>query len=208
MGQGKEHTFIHKSSIRSNATFTRYDQQMQMALPKDIPTLEACTTKNFTRVNNVFCSAELYDHFDSCNMFPQWRPQKTDHMPIISVLEIEPERIVQVKKHNYKLTDWEEFRKTLANELADLQGTEELTLVEEFEEQIKKLDSAIKTAIKEHIPVMKPSPYMKRWWTKGLADIKRCKEWLARKSYRRRDVDEDPIHEEFRQAQNNYLMAI
>ena len=40
---------------------SKYD--MKMVLPKDIPTLEACTTKNFTRVDSVFCSAELYDLF-------------------------------------------------------------------------------------------------------------------------------------------------
>ena len=34
---------------------------MQMVLPKNIPTLEACATKNFTRVDNVFCSVELVD---------------------------------------------------------------------------------------------------------------------------------------------------
>ena len=65
---------------------------MQMVLPKDIPTLEACVTKNFTRVDNVFCSGELVNKFISCNTFPQWRPQKMDHMPIISELEIETER--------------------------------------------------------------------------------------------------------------------
>lgn len=112
-------------------------------------------------------------------------------MPIISVLQIELERISHIDKHNFKLTDWEEFKNTLENELADLQEMEELTSVEEFEEKITKLDTAIKTAIKEHVLVMKPSTYMKRWWTKGLADMKRCKEWLARKSYRRRAVDED-----------------
>ena len=84
------------------------EHDMRMALPKDIPTLEACATKNFTRVDNVFCSAELYNLFISCNRFPQWRPQKTDHMPIISVLEMEPERSVHVDKFNFKMTDWKE----------------------------------------------------------------------------------------------------
>ena len=185
---------------------SRYD--MQMALLKDIPTLEACATKNFMRVDNVFCSAELYDRFKSCNTFPHWRLQKTDHMPIISILKIELERIVQVEKYNFKLTDWEEFRKTLANKLADVQDMEELTLIEAFEEQIQQVDRAIKTAIKEHILVIKPSLYMKRWWTKGLADMKKGKERLARKSFRRRVVDEDLIHKEFRQVWNDYLMAI
>ena len=95
----------------------QYD--MHMTLPKDIPTLEACATKNFTRVDNVFCSADLADTFISCDTYPQWRPQKTDHMPIISKLEIEPERVAYVGKHNFKLTDWEEFGKSLKENLEE-----------------------------------------------------------------------------------------
>ena len=175
---------------------------------KDIPTLEACSTKNYTRVNNIFCSAELIDNFVSCNTYPQWRPQKTDHLPIISELEIEPERTEHTEKFNYKLTDWEEFRRTLATSLAEIQETENFTSIEECLNQINKLDTAIKGAIKKHIPTTKLSPYVKRWWNKELANLKRSKERLARRSYKRRAVDEDPIHEEFRRAWNNYSMMI
>ena len=34
---------------------------MHMALPKDIPTLEACSMKNHMRVDNVFCSMGLHE---------------------------------------------------------------------------------------------------------------------------------------------------
>jgi ribonuclease HI/exonuclease III len=184
----------------------RYD--MHMALPKDIPTLEACATKNFTRVDNVFCSAELVDTFVSCDTFPQWRPQKTDHMPIISVLEIEPERIAHVGKHNFKLTDWEEFRKSLGDELEAVEDTDEITTEDQFYARIAQVDKAIKTAIRKHVPLTRLSPYSKRWWNKELTGMKRDKEKLARKSYTRRALDNDPIHEEFRQARNIYSKAI
>jgi hypothetical protein len=61
---------------------TRYD--MKMALPKDIPTLEASSTKNYTWVDNIFCSATLLDTFIICNINPQQCLQKTDYMPILS----------------------------------------------------------------------------------------------------------------------------
>ena len=87
------------------------------------------------------CSAQW--NWLTCNTYPQWRPIKTDHMPIISVLDIQLERTQHTKRFNFKLTDWEEFRNTLAIDLAALQLTEELTMEEEFYEQVKKLDSAI-----------------------------------------------------------------
>ena len=86
---------------------------MKMALPKDIPTLEASSTKNYTQVDNVFCSATLLDTFVTCNTDPQQCPQKTDHMPVLSHLEITPGRTDFEVKFNYKLTDWAEFCETL-----------------------------------------------------------------------------------------------
>jgi hypothetical protein len=44
---------------------------MKMALPKDIPTLESTATKNYTRVDNIFCSEELLEAFISCNTMPE-----------------------------------------------------------------------------------------------------------------------------------------
>ena len=131
-----------------------------------------------------------------------------DHMPIITVLDIEPVCLVQADKYNFKLMDWEKFRKTLKIRLDNLQVVEELTTVEAFHNQITNLDTAIKEAIKEHIQVMKMSLYMKRWWSNELTDLKKQKEHLARKSYRKRACDEDPIHEKFRQAQNKYSEVI
>ena len=75
-------------------------------------------------------------------------------------------------------------------------------------DQITKLDTAIKTAIKEVVPLSRPSPYTKRWWNKGLTIMRKQKEKLARKSYRKRAEDENPIHEEFRQVRNLYSEAI
>ena len=75
-------------------------------------------------------------------------------------------------------------------------------------DQIAKLDLAIKMSIKEVVPLSKPSPYTKRWWNKDLMIMKKKKERLARKSYKRRAEDENPIHEEFRQARNLYSEAI
>ena len=160
---------------------SNYD--MYMALAKDIPTLEACVMKNHTRVNNVFCSGELQDRFISCNTYPQWRPQKTDHMPIISIVDIEPERMIHADKSNYKLTDWANFNRMLENNLAEIQIVEDLASEDKCLKQITKLDTAIKTAIKEHVPVTKMSMYMKRWWTKDLTDTV-SKEFIQEESNR------------------------
>jgi endonuclease/exonuclease/phosphatase family metal-dependent hydrolase len=67
---------------------------MQMVLPEGIPTLKASVSGNYTRVDNVFCSASLLCSFVSCNTAPGLCPANSDHMPVIYKLSIEPVRVV------------------------------------------------------------------------------------------------------------------
>jgi hypothetical protein len=129
-------------------------------------------------------------------------------MPVLSRLEIMPGRTDFEAKFNYKLTDWAEFHETLEARLTELPEPEELTTTAQFHATLERLDLVIKAAITKHVPMSKPSPYSKRWWTKELAALKKVKEKLARRLYERRAADEDPIHEAFRQARNSYSEAI
>jgi len=56
---------------------------MEMALPKDIPTLRALNTRNLTRPDNVFISFSLINALIYCNTEPEKQPVNTDHFPII-----------------------------------------------------------------------------------------------------------------------------
>jgi endonuclease/exonuclease/phosphatase family metal-dependent hydrolase len=56
---------------------------MAMALPRDIPTLRALRSKNFTRPDNVFCSASLLPAYTTGTTDPAKMPPKTDHFPVI-----------------------------------------------------------------------------------------------------------------------------
>jgi exonuclease III len=62
------------------------------ALPPAIATLEASNTKNLTRPDNVFCSASFEDKFTQCEVQTDLRPVVTDHFPIISTIDLQPER--------------------------------------------------------------------------------------------------------------------
>ena len=64
------------------------DNDMLMALPKDIPTLESLSTKNWTRPDNVFCSSNLDDKIVYCTTDPRLRGPGTDHVPILTALEL------------------------------------------------------------------------------------------------------------------------
>ena len=50
------------------------DHNMEMALPAGIPTIQAFCTGNYSRPNNIFCSADLLPSFTECNMHPHLKP--------------------------------------------------------------------------------------------------------------------------------------
>jgi hypothetical protein len=81
---------------------------MQQALPKNTPTLPALATKNWTCPDNVFCSKNTCKSFIHCYTEPCFH-NYTDHVPIISILELETPKLTIVPKHNLRETDWTRF---------------------------------------------------------------------------------------------------
>jgi hypothetical protein len=61
---------------------------MVMALPKDIPTLEAMFTKNWAQPDNLFCSTNTEEMVTICDTDPRLRGPGTDHVPILTTLEL------------------------------------------------------------------------------------------------------------------------
>ena len=159
---------------------------MKMALPKDIPTLESTATKNYTRVDNVFCSEDMLQAFVKCNTDLAQRPNKTDHLPILSTIDITPPDAYYKQRRNFRQMDWEEFTKTLETKLTTLQEPTEIDSAAEFYTKLEALETMIQETIAEHVPITRPCPHSKRWWTKELSEAKAQKQKLARKSYEKR----------------------
>jgi hypothetical protein len=138
---------------------------MKMALPEGTPTLQALATGNLTRPDNVFCSRSLIDHFISCQARPEEKPVKADHFPVRSELDL----AVAIKKYeprpNLRKVDWEKFRETLAENLGTIPPPGPITTKEEFEATLENFEDMVQKTMKKCIPMTKPSPYSKRWWT-------------------------------------------
>ena len=66
----------------------RFD--LRMALPPNIPTLQALSTGNWTRPDNVWCANHTSDLFIQCDTDPGLRGPNTDHLPILSMLNLPP----------------------------------------------------------------------------------------------------------------------
>ncbi|KAJ7747559.1 hypothetical protein B0H16DRAFT_1236997, partial [Mycena metata] len=175
-----------------------------MALPKDVATLCAKGTGNLTRPDNVFVSAELLDRFISCDAYPHLTPGTTDHFPIISEIDVVVQRTETVDRWNWRAANWEEMEKMLAAELEAVEVVEGYAGVVEVEMALEELDGIIWRCVKEHVPIAKVSPHSKRWWTTELSAFRKEREKLARKSFRQRNLQDSPIHEQYRVARNSF----
>ena len=63
---------------------------MHMALPPGINTLESTSSKNYTYPDTVWVSNDLCKNILRCNVIPADRPICTDHLPIVTILDISP----------------------------------------------------------------------------------------------------------------------
>ena len=181
---------------------------LQMILPKDIPTLQAFGTGNYTRPDNVFCSAQLADHLVYCNTEPSRKPTNTDHLPIITIWDLEVLKISMAPRPNYQATDWEVFREKLRPRLRRKRTPDTIATTVEFHEYLEHIDNAIQDTITEVVPVTKPCPHAKRWWNDDLSSMRKKLNRLERESYRWRTHSWHPVHEEAKNLQRKYAASI
>ena len=109
---------------------------MVMMLPKGIPMLNHMVAKKLSRPDNIFCTNNLSNYVVRCDAMPEKQPGKTNHYPIATILELTQERVQPKSSRNFRETDWEEFNKTLENELANVMAPPKIKTTEELGKEI------------------------------------------------------------------------
>jgi hypothetical protein len=145
---------------------------MQMVLRPGINTLESTSSKNYTRPDNVWASDELTQNIIRCDVLPGERPVCTDHLPIITTIDISPTRFDPAPRYNWRDVDWPELIKDMKTELAKLPIPHTLRDIPEFETSLEGFMKTLDTVIEKHVPITKPSPFKKRWWSKDLSKMR------------------------------------
>ncbi|KAJ7362927.1 hypothetical protein DFH08DRAFT_622939, partial [Mycena albidolilacea] len=181
---------------------------MAMALPRDIPTLRALRSKNFTRPDNVFCTTSLLPAYITCTTDPAKMPPKTDHFPVIQVLELGHALLEHVPTPLYKKVHWEEYRNRLLEVLIGLERRDSYDTVEEVMDAIRAVEDAVWATTKEVAQFSKPSPHVKRWFTEKMRDLRRAHARLERRAYEHRLLPDHPVHVEARDAARAYCKEV
>jgi len=112
---GKEintHLFMRASIYRAQQLIDAITElDLQMVLPKGLPTLCTMASGNHTWPDNVFASSVLNSTIIKCMTVPGEWPARSDHLLIVVAIDMEPEKHTEVPRPNYYAADWSEFRK-------------------------------------------------------------------------------------------------
>jgi len=86
---------------------TTAELDLQMALPRGIPTLQVMLTGNYTHPDNFFVSTSLCGAVMKWGMAPEEQLARTDHMPVITLLDTGLMCQTEPPSLNYQAGDWD-----------------------------------------------------------------------------------------------------
>jgi len=183
------------------------DHGMQMALPHGTPTIRN-SAGNLTRPDNVFISDQLTEWLSKCEVRQDDQPPMADHFPIATHIEFPIATPDKEPPRNFRATDWEELQEELENGLTMIPAPKEIRTKEELNKALGDLEDVILKTIDKTVPRRKPSPYVKRWWTKELDKARKeaRKTSRAARHYRRQPAHS--THVKRRQARNRYAKLL
>ena len=144
----------------------------------------------------------------SCDTQTDLRGVLTDHLPIVTVLDLEIEPAADTPFTNFRQVDWEEFGLALEMRIANLPPPERITNQLQLDSACEELMTVIQSIIYEQVPVTEITPKSKRWWTKKLTTLRKQANKLGRKSYKRRSDPMHMIHAKHKEAAKKYVKTL
>ena len=93
------------------------DIGLELTLPSRTPTHQHNITKSWSRLDQVFLSEHSDHMLISCDTRMDLHGILTDHLPIITLLDLLVEPAAKTPYPNFREVDWEEFKTTLDTQL-------------------------------------------------------------------------------------------
>jgi ribonuclease HI/exonuclease III len=184
------------------------DAGLELVLPAGIPTHCHNVTKRWTRLDQVFLSEHSHNILITCDTRADCRGVNTDHLPIVTELNLEATMAKEVTLHNFREVDWERFRAALSIRLGQQQPPKVITTQEDLDAECLKITTDIQETIAREVPSTTLTPKTKRWWTKELTQMRKLANKTGRLSHKVRHEAEHPIHKEHSEVNKEYAKAI
>ena len=173
-------------------------------MPSGTPTHKHNVMKLWSRLDQVFLSDHSENLLISCNMQPDQRGINTDHLPILTELNLNADIAPEKEIHNFQNVDWDEFCKELSIQLAKLLLPAPIVNQRQLDEACDSLTKAIQRTIISEVPVLTIMLKSKRWWMKELTQLCQLANKLGRQSYDKQCDKGHNIHKKHNVAAKNY----
>jgi hypothetical protein len=184
------------------------DAGLELALPSGIPTHIHNVTKKWMRLDQVFISDHSTDMIISCGTRADQRGIKTDHIPIVTELNLAVDLTETTKLSNFRKVDWEQFRHSLINHLSTLDPPRRILTQQQLDKECNALTTVLQDTICDSVPLTTLGPKSRRWWTKELTMLRKHVNKLGRNSFQLRAHVSHRIHMEHKEATKEYSIAI
>ena len=195
----KNHRLYNPPHLINPLIDTLQEYNMQMALPSGIPTLKT-VLGNWTRPDNVWRSNNPLNPIISCNTKPSICPPRADHLPIVTSLDLSISQATSFPSRNMQKANFADLNEKLCTHLEMRSPATCINHREDIDGTAESVISIIKETIEEEIPLSKPSPYAKHWWTKELTELKKEKNRISNLSYKQHGLPDAPIHAMHKEA--------
>ena len=186
------------------------NMRLEQALPKDTPTLQARNGGRWTRPDNVWRNAESPSTIITCDVQSNLLPTKTDHLPIVTILDLQYHPITTPRRFNFKRANWEKYEEILEERLnrSETLNRPSFQSAEGLEEAVNELYRILQDVTEETIPMIKPLPHLKHWWNDDLTLKRKEKNRASAARFEWRGTPDHPAHEEFRKISREYARDI
>ncbi|KZV59411.1 hypothetical protein PENSPDRAFT_549960, partial [Peniophora sp. CONT] len=181
---------------------------MVMALPAGIPTLQLSRTRQWHRPDNVWCSRSLEGTITTCDTDPANRGPKTDHVPILTTLDIPLAKRPPEPKRNIRMTNWDAYREQLAAKLRHHSPPQAISTQDALDTVITNITVAVQETTDLQVPFTKERSGLKPWWTSDLTVMRKAYQQVDKEAYRWRGTPNHPAHLERYLLRRAYARAI
>ena len=132
----------------------------------------------------------------------------TDHLPILTSLDLELARAPSNPPKNFRNVDWEEFEKSLGAKVDKLPPPTDIKTLGELNIACNKLTEAIQATINDKVPTTSVGINAKRWWSKELKKLRQIANNKGRTASKYGNWLDHHSHKERREANKLFQRAL
>jgi hypothetical protein len=177
---------------------------LELALPSGIPTHIHNVTKLWTRLDQVFISDHSTDLITMCDTTTKERGMNTDHLPILTKLNLATPIAEEKATHNFRDVDWLEFNRELEKNLLEIGPAVTIRTQYQLNDECNKLTKALQNTISKAVPISRICAKSKRWWMRELTMLRRQADKIGRKASKLSHLPYHHLHVEHTAAVKLY----